>query len=375
MNRAWLAAVVVAAVLIAMSGRPAQAVDPTNRTVVEGAETGGTFPDDLLVSDDSYLTETFAWPEGGDGVSDPFVPDGDGYTIGEFFVTGCSVVGPWADCVDEQPPDDASSFLRSISAVTSEFSVTIEPVSFNWTANPISVTVHARVRCATQDQNPDNFIRINGVSYYNASPVCTASTSWVDRTSTYSVNPATFQPWALADLQNAEMGVRDDTAVGSDLRVTAVWLTVNTVYRLIDVYLDWAPSPFPNWTVSMEAHVEDSVAPYTLPTVNVYVWDTLYAGWHFLYAFTEDTDTTKDAALSSRYVDNGVIRLRWLGVPADNLGAKLLVDYLRTHESPSSDDLVDLGFSVFWAVLFLTILAAGLVMAARFGRWGKGGGL
>jgi len=37
--------------------------------------------------------------------------------------------------------------------------------------------------------------------------------------------------------------------------------------------------------------------------------------------------------------------------------------------------IVDMGFSVFWVVLFLTLLTAGLVMAARFGRWGKGGGL
>jgi len=78
------------------------------------------------------------------------------------------------------------------------------------------------------------FVRIGGVNY-DGSGELTLTTSYANLTETWTVNPATAQPWALSEVNGLEIGVltseASDYGYPYNIRCTQIYLVVDYVYQ------------------------------------------------------------------------------------------------------------------------------------------------
>ena len=161
---------------------------------------------------------------------DRFLPDGNGTDDGQWNATPA---GDAYAAVDEDPPDDAATYVEATGAGTRQ--------SFTWawgrtTAAIASVRITARARAVGTDGVVSLYLRDGGTTSDSATVVISAGGPFAEVAASFAKNPfnTDFQ-WTDADLNNLEFGVLSTQDSTGQLQVTQIGITVGYVIKKWEV--------------------------------------------------------------------------------------------------------------------------------------------
>lgn len=162
---------------------------------------------------------------------------GDGTDYANEFPVGSAAVPPHYDKIDEDPADDDTTFIETDETLTPYINNFLkETLSLPAGATINFVRVLARVR---RDPNPiwpttptgDLGFLIGGTGYFSGLAINPTS-SYVDYTRDFTVNPNTGLAWTEAGVNGAEIRVK---GISSRILKFSIWYY--SFYRVTQVYL------------------------------------------------------------------------------------------------------------------------------------------